>query len=157
MPKAELEETQEVQENFLQEDLHLVPRFLKRLWTNNFIQRTIAYLQAKDPDGKHIFLRCTTDGRLPVSVEAPGKTTGTTTQVTVTTSATLLISTNLLRLDVLIMNDSGRNVYIGFTDTVSTTTGFCLRDGVSWGSDTYKGPLYAIVAADTATMDVMEI
>jgi len=155
--KPELEETQEIGENYFQEDLKLTPHRVRRLWVNNFFSRTIAFLTARDPDRRHIFLRATADGRLRVSAEPAGITTAYHGQVTVGTTATLIRPTNLLRLDIVIVNDSGIKLFLGFTNAVTTTNGFPIRDGCSWGSDTYKGPLWAIVATGTATVGVIEI
>jgi len=155
--KPELEETQEIEENYLQEDASFVPRFLKRLWTNNFFQRTFSYLLARDPDRKHIFLKATSDGRLRVSTEPAGIVTGFYSQITVGTTPTLLRPTKLGRLDILIVNDSTIKLYIGTDSTVTINNGIPIREGSGWSSDTYKGPVYGIVGNGTAIAAVMEI
>lgn len=154
--KPELEEQQEIQENYFQEDTKLVPRFLKRLWTNNFIQRSICHLKARDPDRKHRFLRCTSDGRLRVSTEPAGVTTASYGQVTVGTTATLIRPTNLSRLDILVLNDSTTKVYIGSDDAVTIHNGIPIREGSGIATDSYKGPIYGIVGSGTATVAYME-
>lgn len=74
--------------------------------------------------------------------------------VSVTTSATSISaggSSTQLRI---IYNNSLLNVYIGFTNAVTTSTGFVLAPGETYVEDVYGGAIFGIVAAGSANVRV---
>ena len=85
--------------------------------------------------------------------------TGTTGQVTVGTTATLVAAANSNRRALIIVNNSGNSVYIGIDNTVTTTTGVELPTGavlnVSRLFEGYTGAIYAI-AAVSSTISYIE-
>lgn len=147
----EVEETvQEVQDNFIQEDIGLIPRFLGRLFTTNIIRRVFSYLYGNDPAGKSKRLACTPDGRLRTSTEPAGALTGTHGKVTVGVTATLVLAGDIAGLECGIINDSGVKIYFGFSNAVTTANGVPLRDGGAWITELYKGAIWCIVGSGTA-------
>lgn len=81
--------------------------------------------------------------------------TATLTQVTVTTTAIQLLAANSNRKGFTIFNTKpGKNIYVGFANTVTNALYFVLIPGLSmyeWGSGSpYTGALYAI--GDTTNM-----
>ena len=79
-------------------------------------------------------------------------------QVSVTTSATLLSSTDtdgISGSSLSLVNQGSQTVYLGASG-VTTATGFPLAAGASWSADLAPGEaLYGIVAATTATVGVI--
>lgn len=77
--------------------------------------------------------------------------------VTVTTSATLIITANTQRLSLIIENTGTQDLYIGQDALVTTSNGILLEEGDilsedASGTNQYKGPYYGIVG--TSTSDV---
>lgn len=90
-----------------------------------------------------------------IDVQFPRVNTGFFGAVSVTSSATLIRPSNLDRISVSVTNREAEVVYIGFDNTVTTSTGFPLyqQDVMTYtGSDLYTGALYGIVA--TGSVDV---
>ena len=87
---------------------------------------------------------------------ADGGTIGNTGQVTVSAAATALITANATqsRVQLTITNTStvasAVAMYVGTTSGVTTSTGHYIPPASSW-TTTYRGPLWIIGAAGTAT------
>ena len=77
--------------------------------------------------------------------------------ISVTSTATLILADNPQRLSLIITNNGSSTVYIGQTNTVTSTTGVPLQaDSIltedSGGTKMYCGPIWGIT--DTGTADV---
>lgn len=119
------------------------------------IAKTMGYYDAGE---QYKFLRVNSSGELLVSTEAGQVSTGITAQVTVTGVATLLLGANTSRVNALIFNHGTEDIYIGFSNGVTTALGFLLPVGMSWSTDVYIGDIYAIRAGlVSCTVSVMEL
>ena len=156
MPSPEETQEQRVEENYLLEDLKFSPSQVKRWFVSNIFQRTFAHLVGWTGK-KAVMLRCLSDGTLKVTSEAVGKSTGSYGQVSVTTSPTLIRATNTDRISIIVKNHGLEDVYIGFTDTVTTDTGFKLESGAAVSFDVYLGPIYAVASTGTQKVSYMEV
>lgn len=81
------------------------------------------------------------------------------TQVSATTSATLVLDENQARQYAYLMNagtSGGATIYFG-TSGVTTSTGFPLAGGQGIGDPASITAWYAIVAADSAPVAVLEV
>lgn len=80
---------------------------------------------------------------------------------TVTTSATEIVdAAGNRRQALLITNNSSEVLYIGFDSSVTTSNGFQLQEDQVWstsGLQVYQGPVYGIVAANTADVRYQEL
>lgn len=75
--------------------------------------------------------------------------------VTVTTSATLIIATNTSRTSLLIRNNSGATLFIGGDNSVTTSTGYRITGGQSmYILETDE--VYGIVASGTLDVRYLE-
>lgn len=84
----------------------------------------------------------------------------TATQLTVTTTPTLILSANTARVDFLLTVVSGSVVYVGGTNGVApsgTAGGTALSAGNSFGGQTVKGAIYGVCASATALVSVLEV
>jgi hypothetical protein len=77
---------------------------------------------------------------------AIGRTeTGATGRVEVGTTVTLIRPANQNRLCLVVKNlHETETIYVGFTDAITTLTGFPVVGGQAIIFDTYLGPLYGI-------------
>lgn len=157
MPLPEKVTEQKVKEYYIVEDLKFSPKFLKNLWVNNVLTRTLARLvgwTGKRP----VMLRCTSDGRLHTTTVGSGKLTGSYCQVPIIATATLIKAGYDERLDLVIENQGTADVYVGFNDAVTIGNGLKLAPGASISfSQSYLGAVYGIVAAGTESVGYMEI
>ena len=72
--------------------------------------------------------------------------------VSVSTTATKIVSANNRRVDLVISNEGSATIYLGFDDTVTTSNGVSLyqSEKTTWsGKDIYRGDIYGIVASGT--------
>lgn len=84
----------------------------------------------------------------------------TATQITVTTTPTLLLAANSARVDFLVTVASGSAVYVGGTNGVApsgTAGGTALSAGNSFGGRTVRGDIYGVCASATALVEVLEV
>jgi len=156
MPKAGETQEQEIVENRFLENLTLLPAQVRKWFTNNIVQRTLAHLVGWTGE-KAVMLKCLSDGTLKVTTAATGKTTGNYNQVSIGTTATLIKASNLDRISIVIKNPGTDSIYIGFDSSVATDTGFLLETGAAISFDSYLGPFYGIVATGTQTVSYMEV
>lgn len=80
----------------------------------------------------------------------------TTKQVSVTDAATEIVTADGTRAKLCLFNlSTATSIYVGNTDSVTTTNGFSLepRRHIAWP---YAGPLYGIVTAATEIVTVAE-
>ena len=81
--------------------------------------------------------------------------------VTVTNSATLIVSDNPQRLSLIISNTGTPTVYIGQTSAVTPSDGVPLMTNAtltedSGGTKVYCGPIYGITASSTSDVRTWE-
>ncbi len=77
--------------------------------------------------------------------------------VSVTTEATRLLDANPGRRAVRIFNNGSAAIFVGPTDQVTKATGFPIPNGTGIIDEHSADAWYAIIAADTADVRVMEI
>lgn len=148
MPAPPEIEEQEIKENRLLEDLTFLKDHVRKWFVNNIFQRTLAHLVGWT--GTHsVMIRATSDGRLRVTTEVIGKTTGTYNQVEITTNATLIKAANEDRISIAVECVDDTDLWIGLDALVTTGKGMLLKKGQAWTNDVYLGAVYGIVAAGT--------
>lgn len=81
--------------------------------------------------------------------------------VSVGTTATLIVPSNAKRTSLILENEGTAEVYIGKDNTVTTANGVkIVVDGTlcedAGGTRVYKGPIYGIVASGTADVRYWE-
>jgi hypothetical protein len=76
-------------------------------------------------------------------------------QVTVTTSATLLVAADALAEQVNLHSSSG-TIYLGGAD-VTSSTGYRMDNGDKVVLQNHESPIYGIVSSGTALMSVLVI
>lgn len=79
----------------------------------------------------------------------------TTAQVSVTTSATLVFSSDTSLVSRALSNQSGMTIYIGAAG-VTTLTGFPIPTGSGFDASRLSGALYAVVATGTAAIGTIQ-
>jgi hypothetical protein len=99
----------------------------------------------------------TFDGDNNLLVQEAQTSLATATAVSVddsTAPATLILVANPARKEVVVVHeDSSNTLYLGFADTVLTTTGIPIVGNQMWGTNKYTGAIYA-VAPTGQTIDV---
>lgn len=101
-------------------------------------------------------LRLATDGNNGLMTTASLASTIESTAVTVDTDPTLVVAARADRKALIIQNNSSATIYIGPSD-VATTTGLALAANSSFSDYVTSAAWYAIVAADTADVRVIEV
>lgn len=81
--------------------------------------------------------------------------------VSVGTTATLIVPSNAKRVSIIVENEGASEVFIGSDSTVTVANGVKLVvDGTlcedTGGTRVYKGPIYGIVASGTADLRYWE-
>ena len=79
----------------------------------------------------------------------------TTGQVTVSTSATLIIAANSSRRSVVVRNTGSTDMYIGASG-VTTATGFLVKASEAFTVDRSTAAIYGVVASGTTTTNYIE-
>lgn len=79
-----------------------------------------------------------------------------TNQITVSSTAVLLLPGNLARGQAQLYNGSGSTIYIGQTAGVTTTTGYAVPTGFPFEISPYKGDVYGIAASGNLLIPVLE-
>lgn len=85
---------------------------------------------------------------------------GTTDNVGVVSTATLLLDGNQNRVSALLKNIGGTPIYIGFESSLAAGTDFKLDDGEGWEinqTNLYLGSVYGINSAGAGTINVSRI
>src|SRR5262245_11923816 len=78
-------------------------------------------------------------------------------QLTLSTTAALLVAQNLSRVMLMVTNDDASiKVYAGGTSGVTNTTGAVIKPGTPLVLDGYTGPLYLLSASATPTATYVE-
>jgi hypothetical protein len=78
-------------------------------------------------------------------------------QVSVGTTATLLVGANADRANLTVRNIGAADCYVGSSSAVTTSTGFLLTSAGKDALDIkWTGPVYGIVAAGTTTVAYVE-
>lgn len=95
---------------------------------------------------------------LPVTTTGSATSTGATNQVSVASTATVILGSNALRKGANIVNDGTATIFLGFTSSVTAATGLQLASGSSFVIDTplYIGGVWGIVATGTQTASYAE-
>ena len=85
---------------------------------------------------------------------------GTFVSITVTTTATRLLTANTARTSFLMVNNGSASVFIGENNTVTTSNGLPIASGGQLAEDRgvrlYLGDVFGIVASGTEDMRVWE-
>ena len=101
-------------------------------------------------------VRVDSDGNLLVSTEGTASDTLVASSASVTTSATLIVSSRSDRRELMITNSGSEVVYIGYTDSVAVATGFPLIVGAYLTLENYIGSVYGISPTTTNDIRVLE-
>jgi hypothetical protein len=83
--------------------------------------------------------------------------TASTGTVTVTATAARIRSANSSRRSLLLQNNGTVDVFVGFSSTVTTSTGVLLAPDQNWFEEDYVGAVYALVASGTAPLIYAEV
>lgn len=79
-------------------------------------------------------------------------------RLTATTSAaSYLLQYNSRRSSILIKNIDTVTIYLGFSNSLTTSNGLPLSPGETWSSSDYSGQIYAVVASSTAQLAYTEV
>lgn len=87
----------------------------------------------------------------------PGADTLDYAQVSVGTTATLILAAESERIEAWISNQGGASVFLGDDTSVTTSNGFELPTGEILRLEFYTGAIYGIVAAGTNTVGTLEV
>lgn len=87
--------------------------------------------------------------------KALSSTTGSNAPVTVTTTVTLLVAASTTRKTVNFR--PAATIYWGYTNTITTSTGFPLYANEVWEEPVFKGAIYAIAATGTVDVRVADV
>ena len=91
-----------------------------------------------------------------VSIKSKKVNTGAYNQVSVGTSATSIVSSNLNRNFVDIINNNVEPVYLGLDALVTQVNGYKVTSDKSWSTDKYTGGIWGIVTSGTTVVSYIE-
>ena len=99
------------------------------------------------------------DGSINVQIGGgAGSTNGATGQATITGTATQIIGARATRAGVIITNAGTTDVYIGFNNTVTTSTGDLLTGTAgAFVSIPYTGAVWGITGGSSETVTYLEV
>lgn len=124
---------------------------------NEEFNRVIAYLYGLDnSNNKFRFLNLDENGNLDITLSQAVSTTITNTRPTITTSATIILSSNSARNKIRIRNVGNSTVFIGETSSVSLANGYPLIPGAEYPRDNYTGTLHGIADSSSSDLAVEE-
>lgn len=146
-----IEIIQYIEEDGIQEPLGFDPSSCRYFYISNILRRCFSHLFGYD-GVRSVRLKSTPEGLLHTVVRPFRVAVGTTGQVSVSTTVTLIRPENSDRLAISVVNMGTNDMFIGFTDAMTTTTGKPLYIGDSWCNDIYTGPLYGITPTGTTTV-----
>ncbi len=121
-------------------------------------QPTAANLKATvTQDAKDRTVTNPTAANLKAEVVPKKVASGTYNQVSVSTTATGLVTANSSRIAVIVKNISSTPVYVGLDGSVTTSNGLLLEQGDSLEFTTFTGSIVGITPSGTATIAYMEV
>lgn len=92
----------------------------------------------------------------PMYLDSVRKGTAVASQVTASTSASVLLAANANRVSAIFYNNGSVTVYIGGSG-VTSSNGFPIPAGQSFTDDASNGVWYVVSASSTASIGVIEV